>query len=89
LIGFYDIGSAWTGGSPFAKDNSLNTEIIKRPNSAFQAKIRNFRNPWIAGYGGGIRTVLLGYYMKFDVAWPVEDYITSSPKFYVTLGYDF
>jgi hypothetical protein len=89
LVGFYDIGSAWSGSSPFSEDNSLNTEIIKRPGHAFEAKIRNFRNPWIAGYGAGLRTVLLGYYMKFDVAWPVEDYITSSPKFYLTLGYDF
>lgn len=89
LIGFYDIGSAWSGDTPWSQDNSRNTEIIKRPGSAFQARIKNFNNPWISSYGTGLRTVLLGYYMKFDVAWPIEDYEVKSPKFYITLGYDF
>ncbi len=89
LIGFYDIGSAWTGDTPWSQDNSRNTEIIKRPGSAFQARIKNFNNPWISSYGTGLRTVLLGYYVKFDAAWPIEDYEVQKPKFYVTLGYDF
>ena len=89
LIGFYDLGSAWTGNTPFATENSLNTIIINEENSPFQARIKNFNNPWLYSYGMGVRTVLLGYYMKFDLGWPVENYEIGSPKFYVTLGYDF
>ncbi len=87
LIGFYDFGSAWTGNSPLADENSLNTEIIEAGN--FKAKINNFGSAWLASYGTGIRTILLGYYLKFDVAWPIEDFEVGSPKFYLTLGYDF
>ncbi len=87
LIGFYDLGSAWTGSSPLADENSLNTEQIEAGN--FKARINNFGSAWLASYGAGIRTVLLGYYLKFDVAWPIEDYEVGSPKFYLTLGYDF
>ncbi len=87
LIGFYDLGSAWTGNSPLADENSLNTEIIEAGN--FKARINNFGSPWLASYGTGVRTVLLGYYLKFDVAWPIEDFEVGSPKFYLTLGYDF
>ncbi len=87
LIGFYDLGSAWTGSSPLADENSLNTELIEAGN--FSARINNFGSAWLASYGTGIRTVLLGYYLKFDVAWPIEDYEVGSPKFYLTLGYDF
>ena len=87
LIGFYDLGSAWTGNSPLADQNSLNTEIIEGGN--FKAVINNFGSAWLASYGTGVRTVLLGYYLKFDVAWPIEDYEVGSPKFYLTLGYDF
>ncbi len=87
LIGFYDLGSAWTGNSPLADENSLNTELIEAGN--FRARINNFGSAWLASYGTGIRTVLLGYYLKFDVAWPIEDYEVGSPKFYLTLGYDF
>jgi hypothetical protein len=89
LVGFYDIGSAWTGKSPFATENSVNTELIRNEGSPFQAKIQNFKNPWLSSYGFGIRTVLLGYYMKFDMAYPIEDYEVLSPRFYVSLGYDF
>ena len=89
FVGFYDIGSAWTGKSPFATENSVNTQIIKNEGSPFQAKIQNFKNPWLSSYGFGLRTVLLGYYMKFDLAYPIEDYKVGKPRFIVSLGYDF
>lgn len=89
FIGFYDIGSAWTGATPFAEENSANTEVIKSEGGPFVATLRNFKNPWLQSYGTGVRTVLLGYYLKFDVAWPVEDYHVKSPEFYLSLGFDF
>jgi hypothetical protein len=89
FVGFYDIGSAWTGKSPFATENSINTELIKNEGSPFQAEIQNFKNPWLSSYGFGLRTVLLGYYVKFDMAYPIEDYEVLSPRFFVSLGYDF
>ena len=66
---------------------SLNMEVMEEGN--FKARINNFGSAWLASYGTGVRTVLLGYYLKFDVAWPIEDYEVGSPKFYLTLGYDF
>ena len=89
LTGFFDVGSAWSGVSPFQRDNSVNTVILKNDGSPFQAEIQNFKNPWLSSYGTGLRTVILGYYMKFDVAWPIENYEIGKVKFYVTLGYDF
>jgi outer membrane translocation and assembly module TamA len=89
FIGFYDIGSAWTGPSPFATENSVNTEIIDPDGSPFKARIQNFKNPWLSSYGFGVRTVLLGYYVKFDVAYPVEDLVRKNAKYLLTLGYDF
>ena len=89
FIGFYDIGSAWTGPSPFQEENSINTEVIE-DGGPFIAEIKNFKDPWLMSYGAGIRTVLLGYYLKFDVAYPIEDRIVADdPRFYFTLGYDF
>jgi len=89
FVGFYDIGSAWTGKSPFATENSVNTQYINNEGSPFQARIQNFNNPWLSSYGFGLRTVLLGYYMKFDLAYPIEDYTIGKPRFLVSLGYDF
>ena len=92
FIVFTDIGTAWTGVSPFNRENALNTEIIDRRNSSntgFYAVIQNFRNPFLMGYGFGLRTTLLGYYFKFDTAWGLEDNITSGPRYYFTIGHDF
>ncbi len=89
LIGFYDIGSAWTGPSPWATENSVNTEILAPEGSPFKARIQNFKNPWLSSYGIGVRSMLLGYYVKFDVAFPIEDMVQKDAKFLFTLGYDF
>lgn len=88
FVGFYDIGSSWTGASPFSEKNSINTEVIQE-DPIFRAEIQNFKNPWLQSYGAGIRTVLLGYYLKFDLAYPIEDDIVGKPRFYLSLGYDF
>lgn len=88
FIGFYDIGSAWTGNSPFATENDLNTEVISNDVN-FTVRLKNYKNPWLSSYGFGVRTVLLGYYVKFDMAYPIEDYVVKDPKYYVTLGFDF
>ncbi len=89
LTGFADAGTAYAGRNPFGLDNSSNTQPKFPPGSYFSATVVNFRNPFLVGYGVGARTTLLGFYGKLDVAWGQEDYITSGPKFYFTLGYDF
>ncbi len=90
VVGFYDIGTAWTGVSPFNRENSLNTRFVGNQQSPFTATVNDFKNPWLAGYGVGLRTVLLGYYLKLDMAWGVEDFnVADNPKFYLTFGYDF
>ncbi|WMN12667.1 hypothetical protein QYS49_34260 [Marivirga salinae] len=87
LIGFYDIGTAWLGGSPWDQDNSINRQNIENDN--FKAVIRNYKNPWLSSLGLGLRTTLLGYYVKLDYAYPIEDYIVQDPKLSLSIGYDF
>jgi hypothetical protein len=87
LVGFTDVGSSWTGLSPFNRENALNTEVIE--SGGFRAEVSNFKMPFLVGYGFGARTMLLGYYTKLDVAWGVEDGERTRPRYYLTLGYDF
>jgi hypothetical protein len=89
LVAFTDIGAAWTGKGPFSRQNSLNTRIEGGEGNPFRATVTNFKNPFLSGHGAGVRTLLLGYYLKFDVAWGVEDFVVSQPKYYLTFGYDF
>ncbi|MFN3841217.1 MAG: translocation protein TolB [Cyclobacteriaceae bacterium] len=87
FIGFYDIGSSWSGKPPFNSNNSVSFRRIK--DGSFDIDIKNYLNPWLYSYGFGMRTVMLGYYMKFDLAWPVENYRVGNPRFMLTLGFDF
>ena len=72
----------------FSQNNKINTTIIGNSNP-FTAEVTNYISPWLYGYGGGLRTLFLGYYVKLDVAWGVLNYSVQTPKVYLTIGYDF
>ena len=84
---FYDIGTSWTGQPPINSQNTLRTEQIKQ--GPFQIDLKQYLNPWLYSYGFGFRTLMLGYYLKFDLAWPVENYKVNDPRVMVSMGFDF
>ncbi|RSK40047.1 TolB-like translocation protein [Hymenobacter perfusus] len=87
LTAFGDMGTTYSGANPFSVNNSNNTQTVEE--GAFTASVVNFTNPMLYGYGVGMRTTMLGFYVKGDVAWGREQYNNQGPKLYVTLGYDF
>lgn len=90
FVGFTDVGTAWYGSKgPFNRQNSLNTEILGGGQNPFRATVTNFKNPFLVGYGFGVRTTILGYFVKADYAWGLEDKEVNPPKLYLSLGYDF
>jgi hypothetical protein len=89
LVGFTDVGTAWTGSSPFEKSNGFNTNVYGGKTNPFIATVTDFRNPFLVGYGIGARAVLFGYFVKFDYAFGIENKEVKSPLTYLTLGYDF
>lgn len=84
---FYDVGTSWSGKPPFTSETSVSYNVIT--DGPFQAQIKNYINPWLYSYGVGVRTVVFSYYVKFDFAWPVENYEVGEPRAYLTLGFDF
>ena len=88
LTAFTDAGTAYSGTNPFSTNNSANT-VTKVYSPNFSATVINFNNPFLVGYGVGARTSLLGFYLKLDMAWGQENYVTKRPQFYASLGYDF
>ncbi|MEQ9404159.1 MAG: translocation protein TolB [Cyclobacteriaceae bacterium] len=88
IIGFADLGSVWTGKPPF-RDGRPITQRFEGSNNPFTAEIVKFQNPWLGGFGFGVRTVLLGYYIKFDAARPYLDGEIHNYRYYFTLGLDF
>ncbi|UYZ61715.1 hypothetical protein [Hymenobacter weizhouensis] len=89
LTAFGDMGTTYAGSNPFSVNNSFNTIEAGGSGNAFSANVINFRNPLLYGYGVGMRTTMLGFYVKGDLAWGRENYSVSGPRLYVSLGYDF
>ena len=87
-VGFFDVGTAWTGKDPYGQDNPLNTKVINN-SDLVQVKVNFFRDPMVAGYGFGVRSMLFGYFLRLDYAWGIETRKILDPKLYLSLGMDF
>jgi hypothetical protein len=84
---FYDIGTSWTGDPPINSQNTLRTIEVKQ--APFTIDLKEYLNPWLYSYGVGLRTMIFSYYLKFDLAWPVENYKVKDPRLTVSMGFDF
>lgn len=87
IIGFADAGTAWTGADPYDSGNSLNNSVISHP--PYTITIYYQREPIVAGYGFGLRSRVLGYFIRTDWAWGYEDGIHLPQKFYFSFALDF
>lgn len=87
IVGFGDFGTVWTGASPYSDDNALFTRVIQR--GSLKITIREQREPLVGGVGFGLRARLLGYFVRADYAWGIEDMVINNPIFYVSLSLDF
>jgi hypothetical protein len=87
LIGFGDLGTAWTGWNPYSESNQLFTTYIK--GKPLFVKVEMMKEPIVEGFGGGLRVHLFGYFIRGDVAWGVEEGRVQKPLFYLSLSTDF
>jgi len=87
IVGFYDIGSAWEGKSPFEEDNPYtNNEIEQIP---ITVNVNYYRDPLVMGTGLGVRTTLFGYFVRVDRAQPLDANGLGDPRWYFSLSLDF
>ena len=88
LMPFADLGAAWVGSDPFSYENRFNRiEVQGDPVNvvAIQSKF-----PIVGGFGWGARSRLLGYFIRFDMAWGVQNsMVAEKPVYYVSLSLDF
>jgi Tol biopolymer transport system component len=87
IVAFGDVGTAWTGPHPYSDDNFLYTEIIKQPPLNITVKVQ--KDPIVGGFGFGARSRILGYFLRADLAWGVEDMMVLPSVFYLSLSLDF
>ena len=87
LVQFIDLGTAWDGT---IKNIKRPSEIYSEQTTPVEIRIKaGGLGPLAGGYGFGARTTLLGYFVKYDVAWPMKGIFRGSPVSYLALGLDF
>jgi Tol biopolymer transport system component len=87
LVQFIDLGTAWNG----RYDN------FERPSVRYTDQSGNVTvklkaggiGPFAGGYGFGVRSTLLGYFVRYDVAWQMDGIFKGKPQTYLALGLDF
>ena len=87
VVGFGDIGTAWTGRSPWDADNAYDTEVIR--NGPIVVYLDTNRDPIVAGFGAGLRAMLMGYFVRADFAWGIENKYILPRVFYLSFSLDF
>ncbi|MEO6548089.1 MAG: hypothetical protein ABIN94_08825 [Ferruginibacter sp.] len=85
LVQFIDLGEAWSG--KYGKI-ARPTQIIGEPPIQILKKVGGL-GPLAGGYGFGARSVLLGYFVRFDAGWEMNGFFKHKPVLNVSLGLDF
>ncbi|MBS1550999.1 MAG: PD40 domain-containing protein [Bacteroidetes bacterium] len=75
-VAFVDAGSAWS--------DTKSLKLISRDSNG---KVKT--NDLLLGTGLGARANLFGFPVMFDLAWSYDLNKFSSPKYYISFGYDF
>lgn len=86
-VGFADVGSAWNGRHPYDEANSFNQVVVVQ--NPITVTVDNNREPIIWGTGFGLRSKLLGYWVRADWCWGVDDGRWQDRIFNVSLQLDF
>jgi len=86
---FGDIGTAWTGLTPYSYDNCLYTRYIY--SGPITVMVKRQTDPFVGGFGAGLRCSIFGYFLRFDYAWGVEDFKITNKRgmFTFSIGTDF
>ncbi len=87
VIGFGDLGMAWYDINPYSEENVLNKNVY--PGNPVTLTIYNQKEPIVGGYGFGLRSRLLGYFIRLDFAWGVDDKKIQKGMTYLSLTTDF
>jgi hypothetical protein len=87
VIQFVDLGSAWNGAY----------DKIERPSQVYPSPAGDILvrlkaggvGPFVGGYGFGIRSTLLGYFLRLDAGWEMRGIFRGKPLLHFAMGVDF
>lgn len=95
LTQFFDFGTAWSGTFKGIARPSVTyraTDPTGQPdyNNPVLVHLKSGGlGPFAGGYGFGVRSTLLGYFLKLDAGWPMNGFFKGNPVWYFSMGLDF
>ncbi len=87
IIPFVDVGMCWYGTNPLSKENTTNQYSFY--NNPITVVINEPKQAIIVGYGAGLRTRVLGYFIRLDFSWGIDNYTRQNRVTYFSLTTDF
>ena len=87
IIPFLDAGTVWVDGNPFSQKKPTDTQFISTGN--ISVKLQTLKSPFLIGFGTGLRTNILSYSVRTDIAWGLDDGTLQRPILTVSLGKKF
>jgi hypothetical protein len=89
LVQFTDLGTAWRGlfkdwqrPSVVYSSNSANNPVQLRVKAGGIG-------PLAGSYGFGVRSTILGYFLKYDLGWEMNGVFKGKPYGHISMGLDF
>jgi len=87
FIPFFDVGTVWSEGNPFTQKNPTDTQIIG--SAPVTVELKTLKSPFLFTVGTGLRANLIGYSVRLDMAWGIEDNTLQKPMLHASFGKNF
>ncbi len=96
VVGFGDVGMAWYGLSPLSEENTENVKRyvqndpdIGKGGTGIEVTVIDHKNPLVGGVGFGFRSRLLGYFVRLDFGWGIDNWQVQKRIVGLSLTTDF
>ena len=89
ILQFFDFGTAWNGAYDKIERPTVHySDPYGSPNVEVLIKAGGI-GPFAGGYGFGIRSTILGYFLRLDPAWQMIGFFKGKPIWHFSMGVDF
>jgi outer membrane protein assembly factor BamA len=90
VIQFFDLGTAWNGEyNKLARPSLTYASSDPLPNFTYLKSKAGGIGPFAGSYGFGVRSMLLGYFLRLDAGWEMGRFFGGKPILHFALGVDF
>jgi len=88
VLQFFDLGTAWNGAYDKIERPTVHYTDPNNPNVQILIRAGGI-GPFVGSYGFGVRSTLLGYFLRLDLGWEMNGFFRGQPILQFSMGVDF